>query len=511
MIRKWTEKWKAWLAYGKKRTICAPPVALSTQLSLNLRKLRADFAGSSDLVIREVRVGGRGAALVCIEGMIQLQAYAQGVLNPMLQRDYGDCSAEQQYERMRDAVLALADQMEISDFDQLYGLIMSGFCVVLLDGVASGLAIGMQGYNFRSVGEPSAETMQRGSREGFVEVIRINLSMVRRRMKTPKLRFEMLSVGRESRTDVAMCYLDGAVSPQILDRIRNRLRTCPLDSVLESGYLQPYLEDQPLSLFSGVGLSERPDTVCGKISEGRVAIFVDGTPDVLIVPYLFVEHFQSMDDYANRPFFATFTRWIKYAAFLVSVLLPGVFVALGTWQPSLFPTPMLYRLAESEAQQPFSLMIQALVIHLIYELMREAGLRLPKPIGHAVSILGGLVIGDAAVESGLIGAPMILIVALTAISSFVIPQLYEPIAILRIAFILIGGLGTMFAVIGGFCMLLSNLCAMCPYGVPYTAPVSPLRLRGLRDVLIREGWKKLGEKKARIQNMPGSEVREKRS
>lgn len=503
----WTRRLRAWLDAGKKRTTCAPPVTLSDRLALNLQKIRADFAESSDLIIREADIGGRAAALVSIEGMILLQSFAQGVLNPLLQHDYGECTAEAQYAQMRDAVVALAEQTEVADFDALYGMIMSGFCVILLDGVAQGLAVGMQGFSSRSVDEPTGETMQRGSREGFVEVIRTNLSMVRRRMKTPKLRFEMMSVGRESRTDVALCYLDGAVSTEILDRIRTRLRTCPLDDVLESGYLQPYLEDQPLSLFSSVGTSERPDTVCGKIGEGRVAVFVDGTPDVLIVPYLFVEHFQSMDDYANRPFFATLTRWIKYVAFAVAVLLPGTFVAMGTWQPSLFPTAMLYRLAESEARQPFSLMGQALIIHFIYELMREAGLRLPKPLGHAVSILGGLVIGDAAVESGLIGSPMILVVALTAISSFVIPKLYEPIAVLRLVFIVIGGVGTLFGLIVGFCALLSNLCALCPYGVPYTAPLSPLRLRGLRDVLIRSGWKRLGERRACVQQMPGSEVR----
>ena len=482
----------------------APPTALCTELTQNLHKLRADFNGTSDLVIREITVGNRAAAVISVEGMIQLQAYAQGVLNPILRRDYGECTAQQQFERMRDGVLALADQAEIPDFEQLYGRIMSGFCVILLDGVSIGLAIGMQGYSFRSVGEPSGETVQRGSREGFVEVIRINLSMVRRRMKTPHLRFEMLQVGQKSRTDVAMCYLDGAVSPHILAQVRARLRTCSLDTVLESGYLQPFLEGQPLSFFSGVGVSERPDTVCGKIAEGRIAVFTDGTPDVLIVPHLFIENFQSMDDYADRPFFATFTRLLKFTAFFLAVLLPGMFVALGTWLPSLFPTAMLYRLAESEAEQPFSLMTQALVIHFIYELMREAGLRLPKPIGHAVSILGGLVIGDAAVQSGLIGAPMILIVALTAISSFVIPQLYEPIAVLRLLFIMLGGTLSVYGVGLGFCALLGNLCAMAPFGVPYTAPVSPLRLYSLRDVFLRVGWRRLGRQRSHVQHMPGS-------
>ena len=214
-----------------------------------------------------------------------------------------------------------------------------------------------------------------------------------------------------------------------------------MDVLLESGYIQPFLDSGPVSIFSGVGYTERPDTLCAKVAEGRIGILVDGTPYALVVPYLFNEHFQSFDDYADRPYFATFTRWLKYISFFIATLLPGLFVAIGTYHLELFPTPMLYNLAVAESSQPFSLMVEALVIHFIYELMREAGLRLPKPIGHVVGIIGGLVIGDAAVKAGIISSPMIMVVALTAISSFVIPQLYEPMTILRFLFIVVGNSG----------------------------------------------------------------------
>lgn len=482
----------------------ASPRLLSANLTKNLAYLRGAFADTSDLVVRRVMVGGRECALVSMEGLINSQVYAQGVLNPIMNGDYEGLTAEGQFERIRDSVIALSDQMQLNNFDEVFSLAMSGFTIIMLDGVANALSVGMQGYSFRSVSEPATEAMQRGSREGFIEIIRINLSMVRRRMKTPDLRFEMMQVGSKSKTDVALCYLNGVVSQEILQKVRARLQACPLETVLESGYLQPFLDDKPLSLFTGVGLSERPDTVCGKIAEGRIAVFVDGTPMVLIVPYLFVENFQSFDDYADRPYFAAFTRWLKYIAFFIATLLPGLFVAIGTFHPALFPTPMLYNLASSEASQPFSLMLEALIIHFIYELMREAGLRLPKPIGHAVGIIGGLVIGDAAVQAGLIGAPMIMVVALTAMSSFVIPQIYEPVAVLRFAFIFIGGCFTFFGIMLAFAAVLVNLCAINPYGVPFTAPLSPLQGLSLRDVLIRQGWKRLGTRSTRIQNMPGS-------
>lgn len=482
-----------------------PSTPLQEDLSKNLEQIRTLFDRTGDLVIREITLGQRPAALVCMEGMTNMQAVAQGILNPLLKADYPSASPKEQFHRIKTTVIALMEQVELTDYETLCGMIMSGFAAILLDGWNKGVAIGVQGFNFRSVSEPATERMQRGSREGFVEVLRINVSMIRRRMKSTDLRIELLKLGTTSHTDACLCYLRGAVEPEILDRVRARLQAIPLENVLETGYVQPYLEKKPLSLFSGVGVCERPDTLCGKISEGRIGILVDGTPMALVIPFLFSENFQSFDDYTDRPYFATFTRWLKFCAFFVAILLPGIFVAMGTYHPEMFPTPLLYNLAVAEASQPFSLMTEALLIHLIYELMREAGLRLPKPIGHVVGIIGGLVIGDAAISSGIISAPMIVVVAITALSSFTVPQLYEPMAILRFVFIFVGGTTYLMGVMLVLAALAVNLCAINPYGIPYTAPLSPLRLRSWRDVLCRSSWKNLAKKRVLVQNMPGSE------
>ncbi len=506
MFRDWNDRLTAYrLQKQKGGKAPAAPVRLKESLLDNLVKIRQDLDGTNDLVVRRFLLEDNDAVLVCMEGMVNIQVVAQGVLNPVLNSKPDTREPAAQFAFLRDQVLAMTELVQFETLEELYGFAMSGFAVLLVDGVAAGLAVGVQGFNFRSISEPSTEVLQRGSREGFVEVLRINVSMIRRRMKTPDLRFELMKVGKKSKTDVCLCYMKSAVSEEILRNVRERLQSIPLDTVLESGYIQPYLEDKPLSLFTGVGTCERPDTLCGKITEGRIGIIVDGTPMALIVPYLFIENFQSMDDYADRPYFSTFTRILKYIAFFISILLPGLFVAIGTFHQELFPTPLLYNLAVAESSQPFSLMTEALLIHFIYELMREAGLRLPKPIGHAVSIIGGLVIGDAAVKAGLIGAPMIMIVALTAISSFVIPKLYEPIAILRFVFILVGGTMYFLGLMLVLTAVVVNLCAIDPYGVPFTAPVSPLRLRSLRDVFLRRGWKHLSKKTVKIQNMPGSD------
>ena len=224
------------------------------------------------------------------------------------------------------------------------------------------------------------------------------------------------------------------------------------------------------------------------------------------MPYLFIEYFQHLDDYAIRPYFATLTRWLKYIAFFIATLLPGLYVGISTFNPEFLPNALLGKIAVAVGSTPFPLVVETLLIHFMYELMREAGLRLPKPLGHAVSIVGGLVIGETAVSSGLIGAPTLMVVALTAISSYVIPNLYEPIALLRLIFILAGGMMGIWGIMLLFAVVLVNLCAKNNFGVPFMAPIAPFGMFGMRDVIVRASWKVLSKKNNKIQEMPGSEL-----
>lgn len=452
-------------------------------------------------------IAGLDAALITMEGMVNKETFANSVVNPLLRQTVTGSTPMEKYEKIRDKIIASCDQIQVAAYEDALSLLMSGFALIALDGCDCILAIGVQGFNFRSVSEPTSEVMQRGSREGFVEPLRINMTLIRRRIKNPKLKFELKKVGSISNTDICICYLTDKVSPEILDEVKKRLDNIDLETILASGYIMPYLEEKnDLSLFSGVGISERPDTICGKISEGRIAILVDGTPNVLIVPYLFIEYFQHLDDYAIRPYFATLTRWLKYIGFFISILLPGLYVGVGTFNPELLPGELLNKIAIAVGTTPFSLMTETLIIHFIYEIMREAGLRLPKALGHAVGIVGGLVVGDAAVSSGLVGAPTLMVVALTAISSYIIPNLYEPIAILRLVFILTGGFLGIWGIMLLFAVVLINICSKSNFGVPFTAPISPFSIFGMRDVIVRAGWKILSWKNSKVQSMPGSQV-----
>ena len=472
----------------------------------NLDYIQRCFDNTADLTVHKMDIGGLRAGVISIDNMISKELLVLGVIDPLLNNKVNS-TKENILSDIKDKILYIDDISVIDNFEEMFILVMSGFAIIAIDGCSKMLAAGIQGYKTRGISEPESDVVQRGSKEGFVEALRTNMTLIRRRMKTVDLKFEIMNIGQLSSTEVCLCYLNGMASREIIYELKKRLNSIDLKTVLAPGYLVPFIEDKSSpSFFSTVGITERPDTVCGKISEGRIAVLVDGVPGALIVPYLFAEYFQTIDDYTNRPFFSTFTRWLKYAAFFISILLPGIFVALGTFDPEIFPTLLLNKIASSIAATPLSLMAETLMIQIVYELMRESGLRMPQPLGYAVSIVGGLVIGDTAINAGLIGAPALMVVAVAVISSYVIPNLYAPVVVLRLLFTLAGGIFGIWGVSLLFCLMLLNLCSKTSFGIPYTSPLSPFGANSFRDVFVRAGWKTLNKDTITVQNMPGSEV-----
>jgi spore germination protein KA len=450
---------------------------------------------------------GKKAEIMMIDNLADKLAFTQGVLLPLMKAVPPEgLDEEASFKWLRDDVLSYIDQREVFSAEECQWLLMTGFVCLLIDGYSKALVFGLQDFKYRSVEEPATETVLRGSREGFVEPIRINISMIRRRMKNSNLKFETYMLGHESNTEICLTYIKGVVSDSVIDEVRHRLKTIDIDTALASGYVQTFFQDSPFSIFPTVGYTERPDTLCGKLSEGRVGIIVDGTPNVLVTPHVFIENFQNMDDYAVGTYYATFTRILKYLAFFISVMLPGLYVAIGSFHQSLLPSPLLYTLAQAEEGTPFPLVFEALLMQVIYEVLREAGLRAPKQIGQSLNIVGAFLIGQAAVSAGLIGAPMVIIVALTATTSLVVPTLYEPGVIMRFAFIILAGMAGLYGVTLGVVFFMFHMCSLKTYDVPYTAPLFPLDIYALRDVVVRAPWKILAQKKESIQDMPGSDA-----
>lgn len=483
-----------------------PNTPLDESISKLLVTIKTKFKSSADLTIRQIKIDQTNAAILTMEGMVEKKTLTAAVISPLLKLKFTNETPIEKYNIIKDKVLAGSEQIEVSTYENAWQLLMSGFALLFIDKTPCMLAIGVQGFSFRGIDEPNGETSLIGPREGLVEPIRINMTLIRRRMKTPNLKFEMMNVGQESHTDICLCYLTNVVSDKILQEVRKRICKVDLKNILAPGYLSPYLEEKnDLAIFSSIGITERPDTICGKISQGRIAILIDGTPNALIVPYVFSEYFKAADDYTVRPYFATLNRWLKYIAFLTSILLPGLYVAIETFNPEILPPELITKIAQSVMNTPFPLVIETLITHIIYEIMREAGLRLPKNLGHAISIVGALVIGDAAVNAGIMGASTLMVVAVAAMSSYVIPNLYEPVSFLRVFFIIVGGLFGMWGITLLFCAILINICSKNNFGVPFSAPLSPFRLSSMKDVLIRTGWKTLSQSNETIQSMPGAE------
>lgn len=474
---------------------------IGDSLDKNVEYLREKFNSSADFTVRYLTVNNVRSAVITMEGMCNKDTLSLTVLNPLLTHEYPPVERMELFLYVERSVLASSEISRVEEYEKIMQFIMSGFAVLLIDGCSTALSIGAQGFSFRGVSEPESEASERGSREGLVEPLRINMTLIRRRIKNPDLMIETMTLGGISKTDICLCYLTDAVSDTILEKLRNKLRNIDLDTVLASGYLVNYLEDEnDRSLFSGVGVTERPDTVCGKINEGRIAILIDGTPSALIIPHLFVENFQTISDYSYKPYYATMIRWLKYVCFFVASLLPGLYTAVALFNPELFPEQILSKVATSIGSTPFGLVTEILLVLFMYEIMREAGLRLPKTLGHAVSIVGALVIGDTAVSAGLIGAPTLMIVALTAIASYVIPTLYPQMCVLRVLFIFAGGLFGIWGVVLLFCVVVVNLCGKSVLGVPYTIPIAPFKLFGMRDVAIRADWKILNQRRNLVRD-----------
>lgn len=474
----------------------------------NKNKMETDFKDCSDFLLRECRVDGTDCIVCVLDGMVNSLQLSHMIMNPML-RFNGDYETPAElFDILKTSVVNSLELSEITTYEDIYYFLASGFAIVFIDGVSKCLSLGIQGFTKRSTDEPPTESDIKGAKECFTETLNDNKAILRRRIKTPDLKLKQLKVGSAAQTSVVIAYIKGVADDTLVSEVEQKIKNAPITNLQDYGELADFLDSKISSYFSAVGNTERPDKLCSKLLEGRVAVIMDGSPFAIYVPYLFTDAFSTVDDYDNLPFYATLNRLLKYIAFITSIVLPGFYVATGTFHQELIPTSLMYTIAAAEATTPFSLMQEALMVLVLYEIMREAGIRLPKMIGHAVSIIGALVIGDAVVNAGLVGTPMLVVVAVTAIASYVIYPLYESISVLRIIFIILGGFTGIYGIVLGICVICVNIAALNPYGVPYSAPVSPLSIKSIGDVFYRESWRKLAKRKVRIQNLRGVDIDE---
>ena len=471
----------------------APPTPsfLCGDLERDVEAFKELLGESPDIVIKEFNFGfekkARGA-LLYVDGMTNKQLVDDGILRPLM----FDTAYVQQAEDGKDGIdginrdlIAASDVKQYTEIGALVDDLLSGNTLLLVHGCKQGLSIGDRQFDKRAVDAPATETVVRGPREGFTENLRTNTSLLRRKVKNPRLRFESFKIGKQTQTDIAVAYIEGIAKSNLLVEVRKRLNGIDTDAILESGYIEAYIEDAPNSIFATVGNSERPDVIAGRLMEGRVAILVDGTPFVLTVPMLFSENFINPEDYYVRSYFASYLRLLRYFCYFISVLAPGIYVALTTFHQELIPTQLLFTMAAGLNGVPFPAVVEATIMVITFDILREAGIRLPNPIGAAVSIVGALVMGQASVEAGLVGPFMVIIIAITAITNFVVPALTDSTVLLRYVFLVAGGLLGGFGIFAVLLAVFLHLIGLRSFGVPILSPFAPLSIKDMKDALIR--------------------------
>lgn len=382
----------------------------------------------------------------------------------------------------------------VDNFEQAVDNILQGHIVIFFDGWDKVLSYSQaKQINMRQVTEPVTESVVKGPREGTVEQLQRNIGLLRVRLQNPNFKIETFRSGGATRTEVAFGYLEGTVDKETLTEFKKRIESAKKGDILETAYIEELIEDSTYSPFPQYRSTERPDVAVSSLLEGKIIVMVQGTGTILICPGLFTEFFQASEDYYHRVVFSSFIRLLRIAAFFMSLTLPSIYIALTTFHPELIPTNLLMAILDTREGLPFPAFIEVLIMIFFFELLREAGIRLPRPVGSAVSIVGALIVGDAAINANIASPAIVILVALTGIASFAMPHYSVAIGIRLLQFPLmvlsavLGGFGIMI----GFLLIMLHLTYLRSLGQPYFSPLTPFRPKQLLDVLIRAPHKTL--------------------
>lgn len=467
----------------------------SKSIEENTRRLKERLKDCDDIVYKEFRVGEEQNLkflLVYTDGMSSRDMLNEAVLNALMvhAREVPPNAPEPGEELYRLVRYGGLPASELSDNDNLEDAILAiliGDAALFIDSTEKCIIIGAKGWPMRSVSEPNTESLIRGPRDGFTETFRVNTALVRRRIRDHKLKLKQMRVGKRSFTDVGIMYIEDIVSPELVDEVIRRVNTIDIDAVIESGYIEQLIEDNYMSPFPQINVTERPDEAAASLYEGRVVILVDNSPFALIVPITLNSLFQSPEDYYDRWYIASILRWIRYSASIISLVLPAIYIAVTSFHPGILPAKLVISIASARQGIPFPALIEAFLMEATFELLREAGLRLPVPIGNAIGIVGGIVIGSAAVEAGIVSPIMIIIVAITAISSFSIPNysLSVGFRMLRFLLMVFAGVLGLYGIMLGVLLILSHLVRLKSFGVPYMSPYVSFIGSDFKDTIVR--------------------------
>jgi spore germination protein KA len=473
---------------------------LYPQLTENVNQIKSQLGNSPDLTIRQFEVGSSRTqvAVVYTDGLVDTDVVNEFILQSLMvgiDDETFDRMAKEKgiFNVIQSNALTVGQVGVVRDWNTVLLSVLGGDSIIFVEGQTEAMVCGTRGGDRRGVTEPSSQVVIRGPKEAFTESIGTNVALIRRRVKSIHLWLETMKIGQEGKTDVAVMYIKGVASDELVQEVKKRLGDIKVDAVSGSGQIEQLIQDETATLFPTMYTSERPDSVAGNLLEGRVAIIVDGTPFVLVAPATFFMFLQSTEDYYQRPEIATAIRFLRYAAMLVSLFGPSIYIAAITFHQEMIPTQLVVSLAAQRESVLFPALIEALIMEFAFEILREAGIRMPRAIGQAVSIVGALVLGQAAVEAGLISSAMVIVVALTGISSFSTPSYDMALTfrLLRFAIMISAGFLGFYGISIVSIFILAHMCGLRSFGIPYMTPFAPFILEDQKDTLFRFPYRAL--------------------
>ena len=466
---------------------------ISSSLAENIEMINKIVGGNADLVTRNFSLGRTGtvaAVIFYIDNLIDSKHIDLNIMQPLLTDSYAtglSTGCEVVGEIQSGKLITRAQIKKSKNMKELMDGLLIGEAVFLIEGIDEVYIISSKGNDYRTVTESNVEPVVKGPRDAFIEVISINIGLIRRRIHSPNLVFESIKIGKVTQTTVCISYIKGICQWELVNEVKSRINKINVDAILESNLVEEFINDEPFSIFPQIRNTERPDVASAALLEGRVVIIVDNTPVVLIIPGEFVSLLQSAEDYYNGYIFSSLIRILRYFSFTIALTLPALYIAVANFHPELIPAELLRTIISSRTGVPLPNVAEAMLMEFTFEILREAGVRLPKTVGQAVSIVGALVIGQSAVQASLVSPLMVIVVSLTGIATFTIPQynISHPVRIIRFLLMILAAMLGLYGLMLGLLFILLHLCSIRSFGIPYFAP---LKVSDLKDTFIRAPW-----------------------
>ena len=433
---------------------------------------------SDDIIYFDFTAGKTAVTAIYAESLSDKTMLGKQVIEPLQEKG---C-----FETIDDVIksVTLPETEKMSTFNDCIDKIISGDAVIIIDGLDKAISVSTKKPAARAVSEPPTASILKGPREGFVENSQTNMSLIRQRLKTPDLKYEKLTVGKQSKTTVGLVYISSIANEELIKTLRDKISKINVDGIVDSSYVIKCISNRKTSMFKQVGSTEKPDIFSAKLLEGRVGIIVDGSPIALTVPFIFLEDFQSSEDYYINTYRANFARILRLSAVIISILLPAFFVAAQLFHLQFIPLAFLLTIVGSIKGIPLSPSVEMFVTLLIFEILNEASIRMPRYVGIAMSVVGALVLGETAVNAGMVSTPTIMIIALSGICFYVTPDLNETLSVIRLMFLTIAGFMGGYGIILLSAGLITYLSDFNSFGTPYLSPYAPMNFEDMQDGFI---------------------------